>query len=168
MKKLIILVITFIALIGEAYAQNEYAGKVWGKLVEKKTKSKNEKMNKYKYYLEVKKDNEVQVFPLVALKEQEIEKLKKSVNQTIRVEGKLVGRKIYVDRQPIVYYEMQADQVLAMSMKDLMPNSNPNVEVRRTQNGASVHGGIEIDDDVANATIFAAGAALLYSIIKDK
>lgn len=164
MKKLKAFVIFFTFLtLTSAYAQKVYQGTIWGKVIKKST-PKN--IGKYDYFLTFKKGNEHHAFPIeadYAFKK----RLDKSLGKTVKVNGKIVENRKYHDGQPMTFYSVKVDAMKTMSMSDLRPTGGGAATPGVTHAQVSVSGGIAIDDDVTNATIFAAGAALIYSILKN-
>lgn len=149
--------------IFSASAQKVYQGTIWGKVIKKSTP---EEIGKYKYFLTFKQGEKHHAFPIEA--DYAFQKrLQESLGKTVKVNGEIVENRKYHDGQPVTFFSVKVNAMKSMSMSDLKPVGFSKVQSNAVHGAVSVNGGITIDDKVANTAIFAAGAALIYSILKN-
>ena len=142
-----------------SFAQDKVNAEIWGKVVKKNSKE----LSQYKYFLKISGEQGDQYFPL-NLKRRKIQKIENYENKSVRFKGQLLRRKKMIEGKVIVYFEMDPDSIFSMSFSDLRPKGEVNYARIKKEKRIGASGGIELDDDVANTAIFAAGAALIGSM----
>lgn len=165
MKSVAVFFIIF-SLLAPLYSQELKQGTVWGKVVKL---PKDETLFGFKYYIFYEDEEGAKAYPVEnpkALKKELIGrrvKLKGSVKQKT-IKNKEVQRTVLV---------FSVKDVKLMELKDLALTSKEmkKIDVDKnnfgTKGKADNRGGIEISDTAANVAIFAAGAALIGTMIKD-
>lgn len=145
-------------------AQKVYQGKIWGKVIKK---SSPKEIGDYKYFLTFKKAGKQHAFPIQA-DEKQLKSLEESLGKTVKINASILENRKYYDGQPINFYSVKIHKMKTMTLSDLRPVGTAQVQkTYRSQGSSQRGGGIELPDNVANTAIFAAGAALIYSILKN-
>jgi hypothetical protein len=162
MKKIILIV--FCLIFSQVlFAQKVYEGKIWGKVIKK---SSPKEIGNYKYFLTFKQGDKQHAFPIEANKE-DLKLLEESIGKTVKIQASILENRKYFDGQPLNFFSVKIQKMKTLSLSDLRPVGNAQVQkTYPSTNGYQGGGGIELPDNVANAAIFAAGAGLIYSILK--
>jgi len=162
---------SFSSLSAESDKKVTNISEVWGQIVQVDPK---QLVHGYQYFVYYVQDNKEYAYPIEVKDKQQEQNLKKYKNKLAKISGSIHSFKLEGEAETTTIMYFRPTTISPLQLSDLAVINHILPSTERAAESAPLpryrrqpEGGIRIPDAQANAIIFAAGAVLMGSIIKD-